>query len=331
MNRETLQLLRDAGVGADIDWRDVIVLYNYAPVPRPEVSEVLLWNRGFNLVILRGRSPEHFVKCRPVSDDVLVWETQVRAAVAGDRPEGVSVAPVRTASSDRMLIQVSPFLRGPHYGRIAPAQSAEEYERTLLIVLTGAREMADLALRAIPSLRGGLATQSLTSAATAYLDDVTPLAHFSDYERGAIVRVLHEAGDVPVRPQHGDFWWQNLIQVDGHLWAIDFDSYGTVRVPLFDDMTLVLTTLALRASGTIEGLEALVGDTDEGRRARAVLAYRAEQEGIRRDQLSALLLFYLLNMASTVHRRGGAGFSAPHVAVCRHAVERLVAGKHLLG
>ena len=122
MNAELRGLIREAGVELDLDWRNVAILYNYAPVPRPTAApaDVERWNRGFNLVLLEHGHPRFFVKCRPTGDRILAWETEIRTALAGSRPDGLSVAPVKTATSPRVTVQVSAFLLGPHYGKLVP-------------------------------------------------------------------------------------------------------------------------------------------------------------------------------------------------------------------
>jgi hypothetical protein len=111
---------------------------------------------------------------------------------------------------------------------------------------------------------------------------------------------------------------------------IDFDSYGDVQVALYDDLTLILTTIGLRAGGHVAGLDRLASSHEDGRACRALLSDRASTEGLCASQLDGLLVNYLVTMAATVHRRGGVGFAAPHIAAARRAAERLAAGGKLL-
>ncbi len=329
MNQELVRLLAEAGVPEDTGWRDLAVLFNYAPVPAPAVrSDPLMWYRGFNLAVLSRGVPTHFVKCRPADDAVLERETRVRSCLAGDRRTGLSVAPVRVARSDRMAVQVSPFLRGPHYGRIAPSQSSEAYLQTLRAVLDGAAELARLAQRDCPTVGPTSATIVLADTIAASLEEVRAFAPLDADQHAALAAAVAQAGSVPARAQHGDFWWQNLLQVDGHWWAIDFDGYGEGCVVLFDDLTMACTTMALRAPGGIEGPVRLLSDDPEARACRALLAERAAAEGVAPSQLDGLLAFYVVHMAATVRRRNaGPMFSAPHVAAVRHVARRLAAGR----
>jgi hypothetical protein len=328
MNLELARLMSDAGVEGHLYWRDLVTIYNYAPIPAPPIKvDISGWNRGFNLVVLRKKRPEYFVKCRPHTDDVLDRETAIRSSLAGDRPGGLSVAPVRVARSERIAVQVSPFLRGATYGRIVATQSTEEYVSTLRTVLRGAADLAKIAERDCDLVRSPMRRVDLPMVASDVLADVASLAELDAAQQSALASVVLEAGEVPAIPQHGDFWWQNLIMVDDHLWAIDFDSYGDVRVPLFDDLTLMVTTMAVRAGGNVEGLAQLTSREPEARACHQLLAERAAADGVGTEKLDGMLVYYLANMAATVHRRGGHAFSGPHVAAVRYAAKRLAAGE----
>jgi hypothetical protein len=115
--------------------------------------------------------------------------------------------------------------------------------------------------------------------------------------------------------------------VDGQLYVIDFDSYGDVRVPLFDDLTLLITTMNVRAGGAVEGLTRLTSNDADVRACHRIINERARADGVAPEKLDGLLVFYLANMAATVHRRGGLAFSAPHIASARYAAERLARGE----
>ncbi len=328
MNPELVRLLAEAGVPRP-EVRDLLVLYNYAPVPPPAVrSDSLMWYRGFNLAVLSRGVPTHFVKCRPVDDAVLERETLVRTCLAGDRRSGLSVAPVRVARSGRVAVQVSPFLRGPHLGRIAPGQSSDDYVGTLRTVLDGAAELARIARRDCPTVAPATETIVLADAIAQSLDEVRHFAPLGADHHAALAAAAAAAGTVPARAQHGDFWWQNLLMVDGRWWAIDFDGYGEGCVVLFDDLTMTCTTLAVRAPGGVEGPVRLLSDDPEARACRALLAERAAAEGVTPPQLDGLLAYYVVRMAATVQRRNaGPMFSAPHVAAVRHVARRLAAGR----
>jgi hypothetical protein len=328
MNAELANLLVEAGVDGRLDWREIVTLYNYAPIPAPPLQvDISGWMRGFNLVVLRKGRPETFVKCRPASDAVLDRESAIRIALAGDRPGKLSISPVRQARSARIAVQVSPFLRGPTYGQIVATQKSEQYVQTLASVLQSAAELAAVAQRDCELLKQPTPTVSVPALANDALAEVASLASLDAAQQAALAEVVLEAGEVPSIPQHGDFWWQNLIMVDEQLYAIDFDSYGDIRVPLFDDLTLMVTTMAVRAGGTVEGLTRLTSAEPEARGCHRILAERARVDGVALSKLDGLLVYYLANMAATVHRRGGLAFSGPHIAAARYAAERLARGE----
>jgi hypothetical protein len=330
MNAEILGLLRDAGIPWTPSWKDVIVLYNYAPIPvRRSRVGAEGWNRGFSLAVLAANGePAYFCKFRPAGDAVLERETLIRTCLAGDRRGGLSVSPVKSVASARIAVQVSPFLRGPNYGTIAPGQSTVDFIDTLRTVLVGAGELARIALRDCPTMvRTSAATIHLATAAADSIANVTTLAALARAQSDALTAVVVDAGDVPSRPQHGDFWWQNLLMVDGHLWAIDFDSYGEVCVPLYDDLTLMVTTLGVRPGAPDDVLARLTASNDSARACRSLLAERARSEGLSISQLDGLFVYYLAHLASTVHRRGGTGFATPYVKAILHTAEQLETGK----
>jgi hypothetical protein len=154
------------------------------------------------------------------------------------------------------------------------------------------------------------------------------IAGLDSAQRSALEAAVRSAGDVPARPQHGDLWWRNLVMDDGLLWALDFDTYGEVRVPLYDALTLICSTLDLRAGGKGDGVERLLSESDEARGCRAILREQAGADGIHPSQLDGLLVNYLVQVAIDVQRRGGHTFSAPYKATLRRIAERLASGEH---
>jgi hypothetical protein len=331
MNAILTGLLRRAGVEESVDWKRATVLYNYAPVPPPEVGgDMIRWNRGFNLVISAQGEPRYFAKCRPFDDHVLEWETEIRSVLAGRRPGSVSVGWVKTATEGPMTVQVSPFLLGPHYGTIVGRQPSAVYVDALRRILTGMRELAAVAVSQCIRLRQHNSTVVLADEIRESLDEAAALIDLTTAERTALAEAAALVGSVAAAPQHGDLWWQNLIAVKGELWAIDFDSYGNIRVPMFDDFTLTLTTLGLRSGGVVEGLDALMSNSAEAASCRTLLAEQAQAAGLRVTHLNGLLVYYLVTMASTIYRRGGRVYSAPYLTAVRHAAGILASGKPLL-
>ena len=330
MNPELARLLSEAGITEKIGWQNIVALQNYAPLPAVVRTGSAPWSRGLNLaVVLRGQ-PLFFCKCRPANDVVIERETAIRSTLAGDRPGGISVAPVRLVSSARISVQVSPFVPGAHYGRFVPTQSASVYLATLRMALVGMATLADLAVRECPFVRPPVPSVLLSAAAADCLRDLAARAGLDANEEMALISAVHDAGEVPSRPQHGDFWWQNLLVTKGQLWAIDFDGYGEVSVPLYDDLTLMLTTMVLRAGGVVGGLVRLMSTDAEAIACRALLAERAASERVRDSQLDGILVYYLTHIAFTVQRRGSSEWAAPHFEAVRYVAKRLANGDRSL-
>ena len=327
-----MQLLAAAGVARGFGWRDVVVRQSYAPVPQLVAATATEpWSRGFNLVVLSRGVPAYFCKCRPGGDALLERETRFRTLLAGAGGVGLSVPPARAASSSRIAVQVGPFLRGDHYGRIVTGQSSSAYVKTLREILEGATELWKLAQRTCAGVRSPSASIVLIEAARESLADVAILGALEPELLAALTTALRDAGEVPPFPQHGDFWWQNVLLAEGQFWAIDFDSLGDVQVPLYDDLTMMCTTLRLRPGAGDTGFERLLAEGLEARACRELLAEDASAAGLAPSQLDGVLVYHLAHMASSVKRRGGTMrgpmHAAEHVAAVRRAAELLASGQ----
>lgn len=326
MNAELFDLLRQLGVPADGAWHDVLMLENYAPVPPLPTHKALHWQRGFNLAILVHGKPEYFVKCRPAHDPVLQRATATRSVLAGHRPGGVSVSDARFASSERISVQVARFLRGPSFGAGLRTEDAATLQHQIRNILRSHADLARLARQECEYLRAPTETISLEAASLGSCAYLRQHDILDEQAAGTLAGVMSRSGSVTLLPQHGDFWFQNLLVVAGDVWVIDFEEYGQIQVPLFDDLTLVLATLARRAGGRTEGLRRFLAPDPEGQAWRQLIAERAAAERIEPSQMDGILIFYLTQMAEQIHRRGGMTFGGPHLAALRYAADQLVAG-----
>jgi len=332
VNREVARLLSEAGVSTRVGWQDVIVVQNYAPVPPPAgFSAVESWNRGFNLVVLDRGAPKHFCKCRPAGNAAMEREVKARMCLQHGGTGGLSVPPARNATGDRIMVQASPFVRGSHYGRVAPKQSADDYLETVRRMMSGLGELADIAQSSGFACTEDSQSIALAEASKESLEHVAGVMRLEGELLEALSHALEEAGRVPARPQHGDFWWRNLLLADRRIWAIDFEHYGLIQVPLYDDLTLLAATAGLRSGHGHDGLEALAGPGVELLGCREALTSRAFSEGLGSSQLDGAVAYYAVHMSSSVHRRAGPTYAAPHLANVRYIAERLAAGdRHLL-
>jgi hypothetical protein len=227
-------------------------------------------------------------------------------------------------------MQVSPFVRGSHYGRIAPSQSTDAYLETVRTILEGAGELADFAQSRNMSWTEDAPSIDLGASAIEYLKHLAPLIPLDAEQFDALSTAMSEAGAVPCRPQHGDLWCRNLLLSDGQIWAIDLEDYGRVRVPLYDDLTLLSSTAGLRPGHPGGDLERLAGSNAEPLACRRILTSRAFAEGLDASQLDGVLAYYVVHRAYTVHRRAGPLHSGPHLANVGYVAKRLANGERLL-
>ncbi len=314
----------------EFDWNDVVIRQNYAMVPTPSGGpDLAAMNVGFNLNVLSHGSPVFFAKCRDAGEPELLRSTAIRNCLAGERDDGLSVSPAGIASSSRMTVQVSRFIPGSNLGEVVLGLSIPEYLGMLRTVLFGNAELSRLAMSKPGLLEPRPSTLSLAAIASADVDDAARLAALEYGEHAALTAVLLAAGDVPSRAQHGDLWWANLLASGGRIWLLDFDSYGEIRVPLFDDLTFMLGTLGVRGGSLADAVEWLGSEETEARACRALLLERAGADGLSAQQIEGVMVYYLAHMASDVHRRAGAVYGAPHVAAFRFAAQHLASGGRL--
>ena len=326
MNPELLQLLAEAGIERRLTWRDIVILQNYGPVPVPsEWAGIRNLERGLNFLILDGTRPTHFCKCRSAGNADLNRETIIRKSLAAV-DAGLCVPSVESAASDVLSIQVSRFLDGPHFGTIVAAQKTSEFVSAMEMILSGLRALADRSMATLAGMEGREKVPRCPAAPLESLQRLSPVLNLNGASRERCSAVLAEAGELTRRPQHGDLWWRNIIRFDHHYWAIDLEEYGDIRMPLFDDLTLLVSTLAIRHADSEGGVRALCGDSAEAVACRSLLAGRAASEGVTAEQLDAVLTCYVLMRADTIYSRAGARHGEPHLRTARYVLERLERG-----
>lgn len=326
LNPRLLDLLRAAGVAGPIEWDQMLIVQNYAPLPPPPaLAGTGSFHRGLNLIVLDGRTPTHFCKCRPIGESGVLRETHARNTLA-EAATSLRVLPATMASSDSITVQVSRFLSGVQYGGVLEKQPTPDFIDGLDAVLSGLGPLADHALRAGGELAPKPGPRHLLDDATPFLEYLTPVIGIESSERAELSGLIADAGMVPTRPQHVDLWWRNVIVADGHHWAVDFEDYGEVCVPLYDDLTLLVSALSLRHPH-IAGVESLCADSPDGAACRSLLQRRAISEGIEASQLDALLLYYVLRRGAFVHERAGADHATPHLDAARYVRARITAGE----
>lgn len=307
-----------------------MIRQNHAMVPGPPGASLkAAMNLGFNLNVLVRGVPAFFAKCRAADEPELARSTAIRNCLAGDRLDGLSVSPAGIASSSRMTVQVSRYLLGSDLGKIVVRQSSAAYLGLLRTVLHGNAKLSRIAMSEPGLLKPRPATLPLAVLKSGVVDDMALLSQLDKGEHSSLIAALHAAGEVPARPQHGDFWPPNLLMIDGRVWVLDFDSYGEIRVPLLDDVTFMLGTLGWRAGSLAGGIELFSSDCPEAHNYRGLLLERAEADGVSTVQIEGVIVYYLAQIGYDAYRRAGAIHGAPHVAALRFAARRLASGKSL--
>jgi aminoglycoside phosphotransferase (APT) family kinase protein len=101
---------------------------------------------------------------------------------------------------------------------------------------------------------------------------------------------LDEIGEIRSSFQHGDFCFNNMLIEDSRVGIVDFEEFGQTAVPLQDEIglcfsvrTLAPKTVAWRAIAT------------------PILCGAAQRLNVTRDQLSGLVLHYLLWRINRCH------------------------------
>jgi hypothetical protein len=213
------------------------------------------------------------------------------------------------------------------YGRIATKQARSAYLATVDAILAGVHDLSDHAESACPSLRLEEQSIDLLESAREATDYVAMRGPLEDELVAALASTLAAAGTVPARHQHGDLWHQNLLIEGRRRWVLDFEHYGTVRCPLYDDLTLLGSTLALRSGVETSGIKRLMDSEPEPASCRAMLTTRAVADGVDLSQLDGILAFHVLYRAWMVHTRAGPLHGKSPLDDVRYVAQRLARGE----
>lgn len=321
------ELLSQAGVSREVGWHDIIVVQSFRSSAVGAASALQSNFGGFNFVIVNRRKPEFFVKCRAAGNAALARETKVQSCLARSRPGNFLVPSVRAAESHRLVLQVSPFVQGSHYGRIVSKQSTEDYLATLRSILFGVADLSSFAQDNCPEIAIGESPLELHSSAEESLEYVARHAPLDDPLTQALSTTLSRTGPVPGRPQHGDLWYQNVLVTERSLWGIDWEHYASVRCPLYDDVALTRSTFQLRSRYRNGGIQGLLGPDPEAVACRRLLMARAESEGIDTGKIDGILAYSLLRWAATVNRRAGPSHGRRHLADVQYVARQFAEGR----
>lgn len=325
MNKELTRLIRAVGINEPLEWGQVVVLQNFAPIPvSPRRVGSRASKRGFNFVILKEGRPGYFCKSRPVDHGSLERESRLVRQLAELGSERVCVPMARYASSDRMSLQAGDFVDGIPYSRVVGAESIRTYLRTV-------HEIVDWLAAAVQEVRAdyddvarsiGVAAEASSSVA-----QLRARLTLEPMEWEGLESALRSAGRVPSLPQHGDLWAENILIDEGRAWVIDFDTFGELHVPLYDEFTLLCSTLDIRL-GSPEGSDCALLRSDKAvSKCLELVQERALQLGLEPCQLDGLLVFHLVHRAARIARRAGPTHGRRHDHALLSVARRLASGQ----
>ena len=327
MNRELRDLLVECGYEraglSEFRWHDVIVHRNIASIPPvPHGGGAMLWNHGFNLILLDGRgAPTHYAKCRPASAADTKHETAVLSALTADSALADIIPPTRIASSGPLSVQVSRYVGNRTWATDSTKRDVKSWTRGAREILAKVDRLARSAAVLLPTtydqhiLRPGAAVRPLLPALARLGLPSKSLAQLS--------AAAEAAPAIPARPQHGDLWPANLIaRPDGGWWVLDFEMYGRIRMPLHDALHLVRTSASTASGGT--WLHRLAADDDWAHAQQQVIGDAAAGSEVPGAAITAVAIYYLAEMTERLSRFGNPpSFWEPYVAELVDAVEYL--------
>lgn len=333
MNRELLRLLKLAGY-PDADepdlWQRTVMFNNRGAVPRPPHHDSDYVWRGFHLLMVDQRgTPTHFAKCRAADDSPLERECRVLEALGADPVLRRTIPQNRSACSEAIRLQVSRWLPGVTFERIAPNLEAAAWGAAVQTILERASLVSDRAAALLPDL---LSPQPMIDPMAEATDHLTTLRR-EGIEPGLIDPItvaLTGAPQLPRRLQHGDLWPGNIIRWDDDWWLLDFEVFGRVQVPLYDVFHLLRASPGRRANSS-----RWLGADDAPPCAwtdvsRAVLAHFIATLELTPAAVGGAYLSYLVEFTARMHSRGAPPrFRAPYIEELRLVAAELESGTPL--
>ena len=230
-------------------WRRLVMMNSVGPVPLTESARAA-WHgdRGFNVLLVDGSGrTAFFCKCRDAGDAAFARETEVLERL-GNAESARHALPAACGITDgRIRMQMSAYVRGRVLRHLVPGMRGPEWEAAL----GGVAQAADRVSEAAPgALQGLLDTRENVNIAAEGARALAGLGA-AGVDRDVVdilARALDAAGTLAWRPQHGDLWSSNVLQVGGRWVLLDFEQFGLVGVPLYDVVHLVRTTAQARAT-----------------------------------------------------------------------------------
>ncbi|MFH1765282.1 MAG: phosphotransferase [Gemmatimonadota bacterium] len=290
--------------GGPRSWTDLIVVRNVGPVlsARP-LSGDGVSTRGFNAILLSPRgTPSHYLKVRSAGNEAFLREATVHTAL-GRHPDARSmVTRARTFLHGPMRILASEFLHGDRMDVVlAKGKGKGVWSETVGKVIAASQPFWG-ALGQVLEKSGEIPAGSATLGEATREFATLRESGLSDGTVRTLSDRLREVWLPPV-PQHGDFWPRNLFRV-GEGWRIlDFETCGSVDLPLFDIFHLIRGSVyAAGGGGAGTWLESWAA---VGREADALReSVKPHADGLDQDQIEAALVGYLTLFSARLIRRG---------------------------
>jgi hypothetical protein len=272
--------------------RNVGPLKTTKPIAGDNIS-----NRGFNAIVFGAEGgATHFLKVRPVAHNSFAREATVTVELAA-QPRLADLVPVsRTFLAGPARVLAQDYVQGTALdvvlrGRVRPAWHRLAAE--VLRSTAGLRETIEggpMAGRGAGGAEGLRANFELLAGLGVDAVALRELAR----------RV--ESADLPLRPQHGDFWPRNVLQVADGWRVLDYESCGEPATPLYDVFHFVRGCADAAAGGG----QAWLPYWASAGRAASALAEEVRRAAGSLDQagIEAALVAYQVSFVATLHRRG---------------------------
>ncbi len=345
MNPRLGELLASAGIdvgpGLPSAWSRIVLLQNWGGVPPVRrMAQTYLGNRGFNFLLLGLRgAPTHFGKCRPAMSMALQHEIAVLGRLNQD-PELSAVVP-RTwgVRSGELDLLISALVSGTRFDRTVARLPAEQWARAMTEILAVTHRVAERAVAVLPDLLDRSGPTSLYEAARGSLAHLESMGFGRRFVR-SLAEALQGGGSLHGFPQHGDLWPSNVLRSGSSWWLLDFEVFGQVQIPLYDACHLVRTCSDLRpvasaSSAASRWIDRLMAGGDEATACWRTLAAVARRHALGPRGVLGALVYYLIDVATRFHKRGGPRcYWEPHalelqrvaeVAASERQAERLIA------
>jgi hypothetical protein len=273
--------------------RNVGPLLATAPLEGDVIS-----NRGFNaLVFAGGKDPTHFLKVRPAGHLQFHREAEITVRLAQDPSVRHLVSGACTFVEGPARVLAEEFIDGLALDLVIRKRQRRDWHVLAADVIRSARPL----LHAIAEGVGP--SDSCAVKPFELLADLELLRSLG-LDAAAAQRLgrLIESAPLPMRPQHGDFWPRNILQVGGDWRVLDFESCGEVVLPLYDVFHMIRGCGEAVSMGRRSWLELW---EDAGSNAQALVTeVRHAARGLDIQAIEAALAAYLIEFAARLHRRG---------------------------